>query len=98
MRLGSILCRFTPGGGICASGLRPKVALPLAEPEAVAFVPAVIEPSAVPDPAPTQRPRRQRRTAAAAVELEIDGVAVKIDRDADAGAISAAIEALRATR
>ncbi|WP_067739284.1 IS66-like element accessory protein TnpA [Novosphingobium naphthalenivorans] len=74
------------------------VVLPLAEPEAVAFVPAVIEPSAVPDPAPTRRSRRRRRTAAAAVELEIDGVAVKIGRDADAGVISAVIEALRATR
>ncbi|QOV96360.1 transposase (plasmid) [Novosphingobium sp. ES2-1] len=74
------------------------VVLPLVEPEAVAFVPAVIEPSAVPDPAPTRRPRRRRRTAAAAVELEIDGVAVKIGRDADAGVISAVIEALRATR
>lgn len=31
------------------------VVLPLSEPEAVAFVPAVIEPSAVPDPAPTRR-------------------------------------------
>jgi transposase len=74
------------------------VVLPLAEPEAVAFVPAVIEPSAVPDPAPTRRPRRRRRTAAAAVELEIDGVAVQIGRGADAGVISAVIEALRATR
>lgn len=74
------------------------VVLPLPEPEAVAFVPAVIEPSAVPDPAPTRRPRRRRRTAAAAVELEIDGVAVKIGRSADAGVISAVIEALRATR
>ena len=74
------------------------VVLPLAEPEAVAFVPAVIEPSAVPDPAPTRRLRRRRRTAAAAVELEIDGVAVKIGRGADAGVISAVIEALRATR
>jgi transposase len=74
------------------------VVLPLSEPEAVAFVPAVIEPSAVPDPAPTRRLRRRRRTAAAAVELEIDGVAVKIGRGADAGVISAVIEALRATR
>ena len=74
------------------------VILPSAEPEAVAFVPAVIEPSAVPDPAPTRRPRRRRRTAAAAVELEIDGVAVKIGRGADAGVIAAVIEALKATR
>lgn len=74
------------------------VVLPLSEPEAVAFVPAVIESSAVPDPAPTRRLRRRRRTAAAAVELEIDGVAVKIGRGADAGVISAVIEALRATR
>lgn len=74
------------------------VVLPLSEPEAVAFVPAVIEPSAVPDPAPTRRLRRRRRTAATAVELEIDGVAVKIGRGADAGVISAVIEALRATR
>jgi transposase len=74
------------------------VILPSAEPEAVAFVPAVIDPSAVPDPAPTRRPRRRRRTAAAAVELEIDGVAVKIGRGADAGVIAAVIEALKATR
>ena len=74
------------------------VVLPLSEPEVVAFVPAVIEPSAVSDPAPTRRLRRRRRTAAAAVELEIDGVAVKIGRGADAGVISAVIEALRATR
>lgn len=74
------------------------VMLPSAEPEAVAFVPAVIEPSAVPDPAPTRRPRRRRRTAAAAVELEIDGVAVKIGRGADAGVIAAVIEALKAQR
>src|SRR5438067_4996482 len=41
--------------------------------EAAAFVPAVIEPSAVPDPAPSRRPRRRRRRATgAAVELEID--------------------------
>ncbi|MDE2562789.1 MAG: transposase [Sphingomonadales bacterium] len=72
--------------------------LPLSEPEALAFVPAVIESSAVPDPAPTRRLRRRRRTAAAAVELEIDGVAVKIGRGADAGVITAVIEALRATR
>ena len=74
------------------------VILPSAEPEAVAFVPAVIEPGAVPDPAPTRRPRRRRRTAAAAVELEIDGVAVKIGRGADVGVIAAVIEALKATR
>ena len=74
------------------------VILPSAEPEAVAFVPAVIDPSAVPDPAPTRRPRRRRRTAAAAVELEIDGVAVKIGRGADAGVIAAVIEALKAQR
>ena len=74
------------------------VVLPLSEPEAVAFVPAVIEPSAVPDPAPTRRPRHRRRTAAAAVELEIDGVAVKIGRGADVGVIAAVIEALKATR
>jgi transposase len=65
--------RFTPGGGICGSSLRLRGILPSEEPEAVAFVPAVIEPSAVSDPAPTRRPRRRRRTAAAAVELEIDG-------------------------
>jgi transposase len=74
------------------------VVLPLTEPEVVAFVPAVIESSAVPDPAPTRRLRRRRRTATAAVELEIDGVAVKIGCGADAGVISAVIEALRATR
>ena len=72
--------------------------LPSEEPEAVAFVPAVIEPSAVSGPAPTRRPRRRRCAAAAAVELEIDCVAVKIGRSADVGVIAAVIEALKATR
>jgi transposase len=75
------------------------VILPSAEPEAIAFVPAVIGPSTVPDPARARRPRRRRRTAAgAAVELEIDGVAVKIGHGADAGVIAAVIEALKAQR
>lgn len=66
------------------------VVLPLSEPEVVAFVRAVIEPSAVSDPAPTRRLRRRRRTAAAA--------AFALDHRVDAGVISAVIEALRATR
>jgi transposase len=71
---------------------------PSAVPEAIAFVPAVIEQSAVPDPAPTRRPRRRRRATGAAVELEIDSVVVKIGRGADAGVIAAVIEALKARR
>jgi transposase len=74
------------------------VILPSAVPEAIAFVPAVVEPSAVPDPAPTRRPRRRRRATGAAVELEIDSVVVKIGHGADAGMIAAVIEALRVTR
>jgi transposase len=74
-----------------------KLAAPSAEAEVAAFVPAVIEPGAVPDPAPARRASR-RRTATAAIELEIDGVAVKIARGADAGVIAAVIEALKATR
>jgi transposase len=73
------------------------VILPSVEPDAPAFVPAVIEPS-VPVPVPVRRPRRRRRAKGAAVELEIDGVAVKIGHGADAGMIAAVIEALRATR
>ena len=72
--------------------------LPSAEPEVRAFVPAVVEPSATPDPAPMRRARRRRRAKGTAVELEIDGVAVKIGHGADAGTIAAVIEALRATR
>lgn len=71
--------------------------LPSAEPEVRAFVPAVVEPGTMPDPAPMRRARR-RRAKGAAVELEIDGVAVKIGHGADAGTIAAVIEALRATR
>lgn len=74
------------------------VALPAAGPQAAAFVPAVIDPSAPPDPAPMRRSRKRRRSKASAVELEIDGVAVRIGRGADAGMIAAVIEALRATR
>ena len=83
-------------------GLAPsaelRTCLLSAGPEAAVFVPAVIEPGAVPDPAPLRRARRRRRATAAAVELEIDGVAVKIGRDANAGVITAVIEALKATR
>lgn len=74
------------------------VILPSAHSEAVAFVPAVIEPSPASEPAPTRRTGRRRRATVAAVELEIDGVAVKIGRGADAGVIAAVIEALKATR
>ena len=76
-----------------------KSAVQATEPEVAAFVPAVIEPGAAPDPAPMRRAaRRRRRATTAAVELEIDGVAVKIARGADAGVIAAVIEALKATR
>ena len=73
------------------------LAVPAPGPEAAAFVPAVIEPDTVPEPAPTRRGlRRRRRTTSAVVELEIDGVAVKIARGADAGVIAAVIDALKA--
>jgi transposase len=76
-----------------------KSAVPSTASDVAPFVPAVIEPGAVPDLAPVRRAsRRRRRAANAAVELEIDGVAVKIARGADAGVIAAVIEALKATR
>jgi transposase len=74
------------------------VSLPLPGQQAAAFVPAVVELAASPDPSPVRRARKRRRSKASAVELEIDGVAVKIGRGADAGMIAAVIEALRATR
>jgi len=74
------------------------VVLPLAEREAPAFVPAIIGPSTMPEPAPVRRTRRRRRAKGAAVELEIDGISVKIGHGAGAVMISAVIEALRATR
>lgn len=70
------------------------VVLPVTEPDTPKFVPAVIEPGAVPDNPPVRRPRRRRRTTGVAVELEIDGVAVKIGRGADASTIAVVIEAL----
>ncbi|MBV1692172.1 transposase [Novosphingobium sp. G106] len=72
------------------------VIIPPPKPEVATFVPAVIEPSVVTDPAP--RRRRRRRATGAVVELEIDGVAVKIGQGADVGTIAAVIEALRAQR
>jgi transposase len=72
--------------------------LPSPEPEAVAFVPAVIQASMVADPARVRRAHQRRRATPAAVELEIDGVAVKIARGADTGIITAVIEALKAAR
>ncbi len=74
------------------------VSLPSAGPQGAAFVPAVIELGAPPDPAPVRRSRKRRRSKASAVELEIDGVAVKIGRGADAGVIAAVIEALKRAR
>ena len=74
------------------------VHIPSTGPQGAAFVPAVIEPGARPDPAPVHRARKRRRSKASAVELEIDGVAVKIGRGADAGVIAAVIEALKRTR
>ena len=74
------------------------VSLPSARQQAHAFVPAVVEFAAPPDPSPARRARKRRRSKASAVELEIDGVAVKIGRGADAGMIAAVIEALRSTR
>ena len=61
------------------------VHIPSTGPQGAAFVPAVIEPGARPDPAPVHRARKRRRSKASAVESEIDGVAVKIGRGADAG-------------
>ena len=74
------------------------VSLPSPGSQAAAFVPAVLELAAPPDPSPLRRARKRRRSKASAVELEIDGVAVKIGRGADAGVIAAVIEALKATR
>lgn len=74
-------------------------ALPITPSPSPSFVPAVIEPLPMNEPAPAaKRSRQRRRSKASAVELEIDGVAVKIGRGADAGVIAAVIEALRATR
>ncbi len=72
--------------------------LPSPQPEAFAFVPALIDPSSASDPALPRRTRRRRRTKDAAVELVIDGVAVKIGRGADTDVITAVINALKATR
>lgn len=74
------------------------VSLPSAGPQGAAFVPAVIDLGAPPDPAPVRRARKRHRSKASAVELEIDGVAVKIGRGADAGVIAAVIEALKRAR
>ena len=74
------------------------VSLPSAGQQGAAFVPAVIDFGAMPDPAPVRRARKRRRSKASAVELEIDGVAVKIGRGADAGVIAAVIEALKRAR
>jgi transposase len=74
------------------------VHIPSTGPQGAAFVPAVIEPGARPDPAPVHRARKRRRSKASAVELEIDGVAVKIGRGAEAGVIAAVIEALKRAR
>jgi transposase len=74
-------------------------ALPIASFPSPSFVPAVIEPLPMNEPArAARRPRKRHRSKASAIELEIDGVAVKTGRDADAGVIAAVIEALRATR
>lgn len=74
-------------------------ALPITSSPSPSFVPAVIEPLPMNEPAPAaKRSRQRRRSKASAVELEIDGVAVKIGRGADAGVIAAVIEALKATR
>lgn len=74
------------------------VHIPSTGAQGAAFVPAVIEPGARPDPAPVHRARKRRRSKASAVELEIDGVAVKIGRGADACVIAAVIEALKRAR
>lgn len=75
------------------------LALPMAQAPAPSFVPAVIEPVPLSDPAPNaSRARRRRRSQPSAVELKIDGVAVRIARGADAHVIAAVIEALKATR
>ena len=75
------------------------LSLPVEARPAPAFVPAVIDPLPVTEPAPPIKRLRKRRCASSsAVELEIDGIAVKIGRGADAGVIAAVIEALKATR
>jgi transposase len=69
------------------------------EPQAPAFVPAVIAPDDTPEPAPDYvRSRRRRRAEPAAIELEISGSLVRIGSSADADTIAAVITALRASR
>lgn len=75
------------------------LSLPVEARPGPAFVPAVIDPLPVAEPAPPiKRLRKRRRVSSSAIELEIDGIAVKIGRGADAGVIAAVIEALKATR
>lgn len=77
-------------------GWRREARYPVATPEPIAFVPAVVSaPSSTPRPEP--RPRRaRRRSAANGIELEIGGVAVRVGADASPKAIAAVIRALKA--
>ena len=69
------------------------------EQQAPAFVPVMIAPEVLPEPAPDLgRSRRRRRAEPAAIELEIGGALVRIGRGADADTIEAVITALRASR
>ena len=90
--MGFVIRSCSPGGARCAGAGESRARL---------FVPAVIEPPAVPviaEGKSASARRRSRRRSAAAVELEIDGVCVKIGRGAEAGVIAAVIDALKTTR
>jgi transposase len=61
------------------------------------FVPALIEPPALPAPPRPKRPRqRGRRRGDGGIELEIDGVVMRVARGADAKTVAAVIRALKA--
>jgi transposase len=69
------------------------------EQQAPAFVPAMIAPEVLPEPAPDPgRSRRRRRGGPAPIELEIAGALVRIGRGADADTIATVITTLRASQ
>lgn len=69
------------------------------EQQALAFVPVMIAPGVLPEPAPDPGRSRLRRWAEpAAIELEIGGTVVRIDSAADSDTITAVITARRASR